>query len=155
MPQGIEYNMASFLVSIIGIVNMIGRIFFGYLSDLPPIDPLTVIYTCTAITSVIIFCLPFCSNYIAFCTVATIFGLFSGNKTRLFYLKHYLLCLFFIAPFISLSSIVLAEMLGISKMVNAFGLMSLLYGIPIILGTPLAGLQVKLVTFCNFFNEIF
>lgn len=143
IQQGIEYNKASFLVSIIGISSMISRILFGYLSDLPTVDTLTVIYISTTMTSVVVFCIPFCSSYITLSVAATLYGLFSCNKTwhfLVFATVTILLNIFIfpIALFVSLSSIVLAEMLGTSQVVKSYGLLCVTYGVSI-LGTPLAG----------------
>lgn len=45
----------------------------------------------------------------------------------------------FSAPFISLTSIILCELLGIGKLTNAFGLLSMGRGIAGIIGPPMAG----------------
>lgn len=65
-------------MSIIGISNMVGRPFFGYLSDLPAVDALTVMYICTAASSLIAFFIPMCSSYYSLSAISAAFGLFSG-----------------------------------------------------------------------------
>lgn len=122
---------------------MISRILFGYLSDLPTVDTLTVIYISTTMTSVVVLCIPFCSSYITLSVAATLYGLFSCKTWHflVFATVTILLSIFIfpIALFVSLSSIVLAEMLGTSQVVKSYGLLCVTYGVPTILGTPLAG----------------
>jgi hypothetical protein len=45
------------------------------------------------------------------------------------------------AAFVTLRSIVIANLLGVNKLNNAYGLLSLCQGIAVIIGSPLAGLH--------------
>lgn len=85
--QGVEYETASFLVSIIGIASTIGRVLFGFISDLLSVDPLTIIYVSVAICGVAVFCVPFCFSYIGFAVIAAIFGLLTGNH-KMYYSRY-------------------------------------------------------------------
>lgn len=49
------------------------------------------------------------------------------------------LFLFFPAGYISLTSIILVDLLGLDKLTNAFGLLILFRGAAAIVGTPMAG----------------
>lgn len=51
----------------------------------------------------------------------------------------YNLSLFFLAGYISLTSIILVDLLGLDKLTNAFGLLILFRGAAAIVGSPLAG----------------
>ena len=51
----------------------------------------------------------------------------------------YLISFIFSATFVSLTSIILCELLGLGKLTNAFGLLSMGRGISAIIGPPLAG----------------
>jgi len=117
---GIEPDTASFLLSIIGITNTVGRIISGWLSDFPSVDSLLVTNICIFVSGISLFCVPFCFNYATFCVAAGVFGLFSS-------------------AFIALTSIVLVDLLGIQQLTNAFGLLCLLRGVAAIAGPPLAG----------------
>lgn len=75
--QDIEPAQASFLLSIIGITNTVGRLISGYISDFPAVDSLFVTNVCIAVSGVAVFCVPFCVDYIGFCITAGMFGLFS------------------------------------------------------------------------------
>jgi predicted MFS family arabinose efflux permease len=77
MQQGIDSETASFLLSIIGITNTVGRIISGWLSDFPSVDSLLVTNICIFVSGISLFCVPFCFNYATFCVAAGVFGLFS------------------------------------------------------------------------------
>jgi len=120
MERNIESDAASFLLSIIGITNTVGRIIAGWLSDFPFVDSLFVTNVCIAVSGLALFIVPFCYDYASFCVAASIFGFFSS-------------------AFIALTSIVLVDLLGIQQLTNAFGLLCLLRGVAAIVGPPLAG----------------
>lgn len=121
---------------------MIGRVISGLMADFRWVDALTVMYICTAVSGVVVICIPFCHIYIEFIAAASLFGLFSGmwSHTISFHLTSYLSLFFqFLASFNALSSIVLTEIFGASKLADAFGLFLLVDGVAVILGPPLAG----------------
>jgi len=64
--------------------------------------------------------LPFCTSYGAFATIALLFG-------------------FFVAAYISLTSIVLVDLLGLDNLTSAFGLLVLFRGVSSMVGPPVAG----------------
>jgi len=118
--KGISETDAPFLISIIGIINTVGRLVVGWLSDFPFVDSLFVTNVCILVSGAAVFAVPLCFNYIGFCAVAAIFGLFSS-------------------AYIALTSIVLVDLLGIAQLTNAFGLLCFLRGIAAIAGPPIAG----------------
>ncbi|KFB53189.1 AGAP003206-PA-like protein [Anopheles sinensis] len=118
--DGIEQNSASFLISIIGITNTVGRIVCGYVADFPQVDALFLNNICLVISTVAVALTPFCHSYAAYVVMAIAFGIA-------------------IAGYISLTSIILVDLLGLDKLTNAFGLLILFRGAATIVGSPLAG----------------
>uniref|UniRef100_A0A182Q9L7 Major facilitator superfamily (MFS) profile domain-containing protein n=1 Tax=Anopheles farauti TaxID=69004 RepID=A0A182Q9L7_9DIPT len=118
--DGIEQNSASFLISIIGITNTVGRIVCGYVADFPSVDALFLNNICLVISTVAVALTPFCHTYAAYVAMAIAFGIA-------------------IAGYISLTSIILVDLLGLDKLTNAFGLLILFRGAATIVGSPLAG----------------
>ena len=84
--QGIDEGSASFLLSIIGITNTVGRVISGYISDFPAVDSLFVTNVCIAVSGLSVFCVPFCYDYASFCVACTFFGLFSCMFKSVLYL---------------------------------------------------------------------
>lgn len=118
--NGVEQSKASFLLSIIGITNTIGRIACGWVADFPWMDSLLLNNICLVIATISVALTPFCSSYASYVAVAIAFGIA-------------------ISGYISLTSIILVDLLGLDKLTNAFGLLILFRGAAAIVGSPLAG----------------
>ncbi|GAB6029793.1 hypothetical protein CHUAL_005507 [Chamberlinius hualienensis] len=118
--RNIEKDQAAFLLSIIGIINTFGRLFFGWLTDRPNVDSLLVNNISLLLAGVCIFLVPFGNSYALLVTICVFFGLF-------------------ISAYVSLTSIILVDLLGLEKLTNAFGLLILFRGAASIVGPPLAG----------------
>ncbi|ESP01999.1 hypothetical protein LOTGIDRAFT_92970, partial [Lottia gigantea] len=118
--NGIDEHKAAFLVSVIGITNCFGRLVAGWLADRPRVSSLLVNNISVAITGLITMLFPFCNDYITLNVAASIFGTSLG-------------------AFISLSSIIICDLLGIEKLTNAFGLLAMFRGMAAMAGPPLAG----------------
>ncbi|KPJ17130.1 Monocarboxylate transporter 5 [Papilio machaon] len=118
--NGVEPSQASFLLSIIGITNTIGRIACGAVADMPRVDALLLNNICLVIATISVALTPFCSSYGSYVAVAIAFGIA-------------------ISGYISLTSIILVDLLGLDKLTNAFGLLILFRGAAAIIGSPLAG----------------
>ncbi|XP_048485307.1 monocarboxylate transporter 13 isoform X4 [Plutella xylostella] len=118
--NGVEPSQASFLLSIIGITNTFGRIACGWVADFPWVDSLLLNNICLIIATVSVALTPFCFSYTAYICVAIAFGLA-------------------ISGYISLTSIILVDLLGLDKLTNAFGLLILFRGAAAMIGSPLAG----------------
>ncbi|CAK1555408.1 unnamed protein product [Leptosia nina] len=116
----VDESKASFLLSIIGITNTFGRIMCGWVADFPWMDSLLLNNICLVIATISVGVIPFCSSYGAYVAVAIAFGLA-------------------ISGYISLTSIILVDLLGLDKLTNAFGLLILFRGAAAIIGSPLAG----------------
>lgn len=118
--DGADPAAASFLLSIIGIVNTFGRIICGYISDFPSVDSLFLNNICLVIATVSVSATPLCSSYFSYVLVAIVFGIA-------------------ISGYISLTSIILVDLLGLDRLTNAFGLLILFRGAATLVGSPLAG----------------
>jgi len=110
------------LISIIGIMNTIGRVGFGVLSDLPQINSLYLNNFCILGMGVSVAAVPVCGDYPSLIIVFVLFGLF-------------------LSGFISLTSITLVDLLGLDNLTNSFGLLLFFRGFASILGTPFAGVE--------------
>jgi len=118
--RGISVEDANFLLSIIGISNTIGRVIAGWISDFSCVNALLVTNLAIFFSGVSTLVLPFCTSYGAFATIALLFG-------------------FFVAAYISLTSIVLVDLLGLDNLTSAFGLLVLFRGVSSMVGPPVAG----------------
>ncbi|KAK9304048.1 hypothetical protein QLX08_004432 [Tetragonisca angustula] len=118
--DNIDKTLASYLVSIIGITNTLGRVACGYIADFPQVDSLLLNNICLIISTVAVAAIPFCHSYPAYIIMSILFGIA-------------------ISGYISLTSIILVDLLGLDKLTNAFGLLILFRGAAAIIGSPLAG----------------
>ncbi|TDG48497.1 hypothetical protein AWZ03_005041 [Drosophila navojoa] len=119
--HGIAKNDAAMLLSIIGITNTVGRVLCGWVADLPQVNSLLLNNICLLISTVAVTLTPLCYSYGAYIAMSVAFGIA-------------------ISGYISLTSIILVDLLGLDKLTNAFGLLILFRGFAALLGTPLAGL---------------
>jgi MFS family permease len=120
IKDGVDSSQASFLLSIIGITNTVGRVACGYFADFPSVNALFVNNVCLVVSALAVIATPFCHTYGAYITMAIFFGVA-------------------ISGYISLTSIILVDLLGLDKLTNAFGLLILFRGAAAIVGSPLAG----------------
>lgn len=118
--NGVDGDSAAFLLSIIGITNTFGRIVCGYVADFPSVNTLLLNNVCLLVCTVAVFLTPLCASYAAYVTMSVFFGLA-------------------VSGYISLTSIILVDLLGLDKLTNAFGLLILFRGFAAIIGSPMAG----------------
>ncbi|KAK6964454.1 monocarboxylate transporter 7 [Biomphalaria glabrata] len=130
---GIEKEQAAFLLSIIGITNLVGRVLTGIVITFSRIDPILVTIVALIICGIMTIVCPFCYSFGALAAVSAIFGL--G-----------------VAAYISMCSILLCELLGVNKLTNAFGFVILFRGIACIIGPPMAG---AIIDSTGVFDEAF
>ena len=86
--------------------NFLGRVLAGWLSDYPFIDALFVTNVAVFLGGLSVIAMPLCSTYGLFVAISLAFGL----------------C---VAAFISLTSIVLVDLVGLDDLTSAFGLLNL------------------------------
>lgn len=77
--QGVEPEYATFLISLIGITNTIGRVLSGFIADLPWVSPLWINNICIIMSGVCVFFTPFASTYTEFVALSLFFGFFVGK----------------------------------------------------------------------------
>lgn len=113
-------SQAAFLISIVGIANIFGRVISGIITDVFRIQSI-VTYTCTLLTaSAVNFLLPWCDSFATMAVCSAIFGL----------------CM---ATAVAMRTIVLADHLGIDQLTKAFGMVALFQGVAFMTNAPLAG----------------
>ncbi|KFM70016.1 Monocarboxylate transporter 14, partial [Stegodyphus mimosarum] len=120
VQKGVGRDAAAFLLSIIGITNLLGRLLFGWLVDKAGLKALDVNNMCLAVSGISTLVLPFCNSYATIVAACTFFSLF-------------------VSAYISLTSIILVDMVGLDRLTNSFGLLSLFRGAASIIGPPVAG----------------
>ncbi|XP_071516142.1 monocarboxylate transporter 14-like isoform X2 [Panulirus ornatus] len=120
IEKGVEPEYATFLISIIGITNTVGRVLSGLIADLPWVNPLWINNICIILSGVCVFLTPFATSYASFVVLSLFFG-------------------FFVSAYISLSSIILVQLLGLAQLTNAFGLLILFRGSASMVGAPISG----------------
>ncbi|XP_005104289.2 uncharacterized protein LOC101856201 [Aplysia californica] len=111
---------AAFLISIVGIANVLGRLLAGFITDcfrLPSIWLYVVALLMAAVTNL---AFPFCNSYIFLQISCAVFGL----------------CM---AVAVSMRTIVLAEQLGIEVLTESFGVVALFQGMAFTVNPPVAG----------------
>ncbi|VDN03639.1 unnamed protein product, partial [Thelazia callipaeda] len=127
VAKGHTKGSGSLLLSVIGVTNTVGRIAFGWLADRGWVSALTInnlaLIGCGLLT-----CLcPLLPGFGGLMFYSILFG-------------------FIISAYISLTSIVLVDELGLDRLTNSFGLLVVSRGIASLLGTPLAGIVYDLFT---------
>ncbi|XP_050398485.1 monocarboxylate transporter 12 [Patella vulgata] len=121
LEAGIDESRAAFLLSVIGIANTVGRVLFGWLSDRSGVNRLMLYNTALTICGIATALSPYCGgNYALLVTYCAVFGLFIG-------------------VYVSLTSVVLVDLLGLDKLTNSFGLLLLFQGAATFIGPPMAG----------------
>lgn len=130
VSKSIDKNTASYLLSVIGITNTLGRIAFGWVADRGWFSALSISNTALILCGLLTCICPLLSNFLALVVYATFFG-------------------FIISAYICLTSILLADLLGLDRLTNSFGLLVVSRGIASLLGTPLAGMVYDVTTSYN------
>lgn len=118
--DGISTEDAAFLVSVIGISNTVGRVLSGWISDFSWVNSLVVTNCAIILSALTVFLFPYCSSYTSLVIMALLFG-------------------FFVAAYISLTSIILVDLLGLDNLTSAFGLLTLFRGFSSMIGPPING----------------
>ncbi|XP_022648692.1 monocarboxylate transporter 12-like isoform X3 [Varroa jacobsoni] len=125
--KGVEKDKAVVLLAVIGITNTAGRVFCGWVSDLPKVNALAINNVALIGGGIATALLPnlLMKSFGLLCVYAAIFG-------------------FSIACFAALRSIIVVELFGLEKLTNAFGLLLLFQGVASLIGSPFAGLLYDL-----------
>ncbi|XP_025190715.1 uncharacterized protein LOC112591196 [Melanaphis sacchari] len=111
---------ASYLISLIGILNMFGEIALGWAGDKAWVNPNIVYAVSMVFCGIVIALVPIFGSYLSLGILSGFFGLFiSANY--------------------SFTSIILVEIISIERFTNAYGVLLLVQGIANLIGPPLAG----------------
>ena len=78
LKLGISFNTATFLLSVIGIANTVGRILVGWMSDRPWADCLIIHNVALIIGGIATGFVPFMPNYVILCIYCATFGFCIG-----------------------------------------------------------------------------
>lgn len=73
--QGVDRGSASYLISVIGITNTVGRVACGYVADFPKVDSLLLNNICLVISTIAVAATPFCTSLTSFIVMAIFFGI--------------------------------------------------------------------------------
>ncbi|XP_046557840.1 monocarboxylate transporter 14-like isoform X1 [Haliotis rubra] len=117
---GVTKGNASFLVSIMGIAGIAGRLVFGFVSTLECVSVLLCHAGMLLVCGVATLLCTLIHTYTLFAVYAAVHGGFIGSYTG------------FIA-------VVITEIVGLDQTANALGMLTFLGGICILLASPLAG----------------
>jgi len=121
---GVSVSDASFLISIIGVTNTLGRILSGWLTDLPGASALVVTIVTSALACIFPALMPITSSsYSALLAVSAIFGLL-------------------LAAIPSVTSSLLVDLLGIKNLNNSFGALTFVRGVSAFIGPPISGFVI-------------
>ncbi|XP_059622307.1 monocarboxylate transporter 3 [Phlebotomus argentipes] len=125
VAQGMDKQVAVFVVSSIGISNTVARIGCGLISSIKGVSPLHV-------------------NNIAI-TLGGVATIFSGySMSEAFQFTYAAVFGIAIACFSALRSIIVVDLMGLEKLTNAFGILMLFQGIAAAIGSPIAGAFMSL-----------
>ncbi|XP_055634736.1 uncharacterized protein LOC129774801 [Toxorhynchites rutilus septentrionalis] len=118
--MGFSPSQSSMLISIIGIVNMVGEVVLGWMGDRKSVNANFTYAVCMGFCGLVTALVPLFTDYTALSCLAGAFGLF-------------------IAANYSLTSIILVELITLERFTNAYGLLLLVQGLANLVGPPLAG----------------
>ncbi|WAR28843.1 MOT9-like protein, partial [Mya arenaria] len=119
---GIDELDAAWLLSVVGITNAIARVLFGFLSDRKWVNRSLLYSTALIICGCSTVAAPFMKSFWSLVLYSTLFGVFSGKSVT-----------------VSLTSVLLTDIVGIKKLSDAFGMYSFISGISMFAGPPIAG----------------
>jgi len=121
--RGIEKVDASFLISIVGICNTVGRIISGFLTDLPCVDALVVTTIALGVGGIAPLAMPFCYSYWSFVVVSVMFGTF-------------------LSAWCAVTSPAIVDIAGLDLLTSGFGTLTFVRGFAALIGPPIAGYLV-------------
>lgn len=120
ITHNVEEESASFLISILGILNMIGVVMVGYGGDKKWIDSSFLYSAFISVSGLSIAVIPWVKTYVGMASLAGIYG-------------------FTISANYALVSVIIVDIISLDKFTNAYGLLLLIQGFASIIGPPLAG----------------
>lgn len=117
---------ASFLIAIIGISSTVGQLAMGYLGDRPEINTLHFYNAMTSVAGIVTLFVPLLTSFSLLAVYCAAYG-------------------FFISANFVLTTIILVDLLGMDRLTNAFGFVSLSEGLGNLIGPPFAGMLLMIL----------
>ena len=132
MSRSSDKEQASFLISLVGMVNTAGIVLVGYVGDWPTISPALLYSLAICLSGLSIFLIPLIESYSGLAFLSSLYGLtISANY--------------------ALVSVILVDLISLDKFTIGYGLLLLVQGIASLIGPPLAGeLSIKV----HFFTRV-
>jgi len=121
--RGIDDVSASFLLSIVGITNTIGRIISGFITDLSCVNALIVTVISLGVGAIAPLAFPFCAEYWSFVICSIIFGTF-------------------LSAWCAVTSPAIVDIAGVDLLTSGFGTLTFVRGFSALIGPPIAGYLV-------------
>jgi len=121
--SGLTPEEGAALVSIIGLINTMGRILAGWLADQPCVSPLVMTTLVVSGAAPLLYIFSVCNMMWNYALVAAVFGLFTGM-------------------WVSVAPATLTDLLGVDLLAQAFGFLSFFRGFAALSGPPIAGASV-------------
>ncbi|RNA24814.1 monocarboxylate transporter 12 [Brachionus plicatilis] len=118
---GIPTKHGDYFLATIGISNTVGRVVLGIISDVKGVNRLYLYATVLTICGIATSIEPFFTTYAGFLIYSMVFGFTSGG-------------------YVSLTSVLLVDLLGLDKLTNAFGMLLVFQGIATLIGPPTIGI---------------
>jgi hypothetical protein len=95
---------------------------------------------CLTLCAISVTIIAYCNTFAAYAVVCVAFGIGLGEYFQLFFFLNNVIKFVFAAGYMSLTSIILVDLLGLDKLTNAFGLLILFRGFAVIFGAPIIGM---------------
>ena len=118
---GYSKKDAAFLLSIMGVSDIVGRVGTGWFADLKLIRRSNIIVVSQILTCAATVTLPFVRNYVGIAVLCWINGMFTGS-------------------FMAIIPVILAESLGVHKVASSLGLIGLFMGAGVFISPPTVGM---------------
>ena len=121
---GVGKSRAAFLVSILGLADVLGRIGFGLVADLNVLPKRVLFVGCMAVAGCLVCVLPRVDHYVGLAVLCAVTGLFAG-------------------AFFTFLMVLLAEKLGDRRLHSAFGLTAMFMGVSLFYSAPVTGTRIS------------
>ena len=121
----IPESKASFLIGFLSVGSLFGRLFFGHISDLQWVNRLYLYQTALLVMAVTTTLCPLATTYYGLVVYTLLFGIFDG-------------------AFVSLIAVLTGDVVGHHRLSSALGFLYLVFSVPIMTGSLIAGMISKI-----------
>lgn len=118
----IPESKASFLIGFLSVGSLFGRLFFGHFSDYRWVNRLYLYQTALLIMAVTTTLCPLATSYGGLIVYTILFGIFDG-------------------VFVALIAVLTGDIVGYNKLPSALGFLYLVFSVPIMTGSLIAGIH--------------